>query len=318
MYDDKGNILGTSIGDLTFAGQEAANAIITGLRNQFSNIDIPLDRIELITKDFQKLSEILQKSPAALTNEDIDLLSRYDGLLTDYMNGTVKPLSEYFQDITNSVLQTIQYTEEQIRASRTALQIDYEDGRITQETFETEMARLDTLNATNNLAKELLNFNNQDLDAIKAQIDAYKASFDQAKKIHDLQKEAVALTEKSIQAIRTGATGTIEAEFNRAKLNQEIADANRQLEQNLIMAQLEAQQKVLEDAQQRRILEITDENTTATGDNTTAINVLSGIMQAFLNSDNTITIGTGTLAVTMSIEEYMEQFNQWLAMNGTS
>ena len=310
ILDDAGKIIGANFQGIEIAGKEAANAFLVGFENTITDFNIPADRLQLLVQDYEKVSEIIKKNPASLTNEDVDILSRYSGLFQDYMNGTLKPTSEYFADITAEILDGVETTRIQIGEAKRLLGFKLMSGQIDQEAYDQQMEQLEVEEAENNLMAERLNFQNEDLDAIKSQIAAYKASFDQAKKIRDLQKEAVALTEKSIQAVRTGATGTIEAEFNRAKLNQEIADANRQLEQNLIMAQLEAQQKVLEDAQQRRILEITDKNTEATAGNTSAINALGSIMQAFLSSDNTITIGTGAGAVTMSIEEYMEQFNQ--------
>jgi len=163
---------------------------------------------------------------------------------------------------------------------------------------------------------QMLNFNSANINAIKSQISSYKSAFAEAKKIRDLQKEVADITQKSINAIRTGATGTIEAEFNRTKLNQEIAAANRQLEESMIVAQLEAQQKVLEDAQQRQIQQATEQNTDATVKNTNATQGLAGVIQAFLTNSNTITIGTGAGATTMSIQEYMDRFNQFVSTQG--
>jgi hypothetical protein len=312
ILDDAGNIIGANFQGIEIVGQEAANAFLVGFENIITDFNIPADRLQLLVQDYEKVSEIIKKNPASLTNEDVAILSRYSGLFQDYMNGTLKPTSEYFADITAEILDGVENTRIQIGEAKRLLGFKLMSGQIDQEAYDQQMEQLEVEEAENNLMAERLNFQNEDLDAIKSQIAAYKESFDQAKKIRDLQKEAVALTEKSIQAVRTGATGTIEAEFNRAKLNQEIADANRQLEQNLIMAQLEAQQKVLEDAQQRRILEITDKNTKATDDNTEATNKLAGVIQEFLSSDNTITLNTATGPVTMSLDD----LNQLLAING--
>jgi hypothetical protein len=102
------------------------------------------------------------------------------------------------------------------------------------------------------------------LDLLKAQQEAIK----DARAIRDLQEQSNDLAVKSLQATRIGATGSLEARFNQQQLNQEIATMNRTLQDQMMTAQLEAQQKILEDSQQKAIEAATVDNTVATRENT--------------------------------------------------
>jgi hypothetical protein len=92
------------------------------------------------------------------------------------------------------------------------------------------------------------------IDLLSAQMQAIK----DAKTMRDLQKEASDIAARSITATRVGAVGTLEAQFNQRSLNAEIENMNRTLQDRLMTAQLEAQQKILEDTQQQALITATD------------------------------------------------------------
>ncbi len=281
-----------------------ARQITTALENTFAiNLDRDIFSVTQLREDFSKLRDIVQKAPSALSQEDLDILSKYPELFTDYMNGAVGSLGDYLDTAKQSLIDILDNNAKNLKYQQDILEDKRALNEIDEQAYQIQKGQLQTQINTNNALRDMLNFNSANLDAIKAQIDSYKKSFAEAKKMRDLQEESANLTQKSIDAIRRGATGTIEAEFNRTKLNQEIANANRQLEENLIIAQLEAQQKILEDQQQRKIQAATEANTEALNENRAATVTLADVMSSFFNNSGMIRVGTGASAIVMSFQE---------------
>lgn len=279
---------------------------IAALEDAFGETDIEntLISVDQLRKDFTSLSEIIKKAPKDLTLEQLQLLENYPQLFEDLMQGTIGSLDSYFTVFGERIQESIDNQRQAINLSKTALQIELEMGRITQDQFEAEMDLLSVQENSLDVASDILDFSDAEVNALKDQINAYKSAFAEAKKIRDLQKESAEITQKSIDAIRTGATGTIEAEFNRTRLNQEIADANRALQENMLIAQLEAQQKVLEDAQQRKIQKATEDNTTALGKTKQSLDDLAAVMRAIMEGRRSVTIETTAGPVTIDPFEF--------------
>lgn len=86
-----------------------------------------------------------------------------------------------------------------------------------------------------------------------------------------MQQKSAEIARKSLEATRIGAVGSLEAQFNRQQINEEIAMMNKELQDRIMLAQIEAQQKILEDSQQKAIEAATKENTAALDRNTAAL-----------------------------------------------
>lgn len=141
-------------------------------------------------------------------------------------------------------------------------------GEITQiqfSNFETALRNNDLAQARLVTLEDQLLLEKANTDQVKAR---YKAQIDllsaqmkaikDAKTMRDLQKEAADIAARSITATRVGAVGTLEAQFNQRSLNTEIENMNRTLQDRLMTAQLEAQQKILEDTQQQALISATE------------------------------------------------------------
>lgn len=238
-------------------------------------------------EDIGKIGDISGKSLTELTAKDLELLQKYPGVLGQIRNGTFD-IGEFRKQQTASLLEQIQeeirlagvrleqqeletrnilasseYTEEEKQKAVEAL-------ALAKETYNTEVDYLYTLEAVAAKQEEITD---SIKEQYKVQLDLLKGRKDsiaQAKQLAALQKESAEIARKSLESTRIGAVGSLEAQFNSQQLNEEIARMNKELQDRIMLAQIEAQQKILEDSQQKAIEQATRENTEAIRENTAA------------------------------------------------
>ena len=111
-------------------------------------------------------------------------------------------------------------------------------------------------------AERNLRMQRETTDAIKERFDQERSSLqlqrqaiDEAKKLRDLEQKAEEASALSTQATRIGAVGTLEARFNQAQLQAQITQMNRDLEERIQIAKIEAQDRILADTQNKQLLE---------------------------------------------------------------
>jgi TP901 family phage tail tape measure protein len=228
-------------------------------------------------EDLGKIEEILTKPLDRMTAADLAVLQQYPGVLDQVLAGTFD-INEFRQQGIAALEKDIDLAEEQLRLALANKQTLRETGQITEQEFEESANILNTNLNLLTVKRQMLRAERINVDAIRQRykmeldlLNAQRKAIEDAKKMRDLQKDSADIARRSIDATRTGALSTIEAQFNRQQLNAEIADANKALQDNIMMAQLEAQQKILEDSQQKAIEAATEANTIATRENTTAV-----------------------------------------------
>jgi hypothetical protein len=147
------------------------------------------------------------------------------------------------------------------------------------ELTETERLSLGTQLQELEVARQYLMTSRETTDDIKARFEAQrdvlksqKQAIDDAKKLRDLQNMATKASELSTQATRAGALGTIEARFSQDQLNQQVEQMNRDLEERIQIAKIEAQDRILEETQRKQLIDAQDKNTIA-------LNTLSEIIE---------------------------------------
>jgi hypothetical protein len=276
-----------------FLDQEALDAIA---ESTFGRLD-----------DMERITDISQKN-GQYTKEDLDFLRQYPGVLTDIANGEFD-INEFKKQQTEEALQQLKLERArflQLNGTRIRL---LENRLATEELDERQIQSIENqIAGYKELAEDTMSYydlmedavnssgTNDFLDAQKQILDLQKTSIERARALRDLQKEAAEVVSKSIQATRIGAVGSIEAQFNQSQLNQEIAAANRRLEEEIMMAQIEAQQKILEDAQQKQILEATADNTDATNTNSDRLRILTDAVNRVLTpTSRLLPINTGNI-----------------------
>lgn len=252
---------------------------------------------ELIA-DTNRVIELAAKSPAELTAADIEFLRKEENQ-TAFLQmgaGTFDPnafRAERQAEGMEMLNETAAASEEMYLAEKfrmadllgisretsdeeiaAAVVLAEQEGRITEvqkNRFEFSL-REHQLNLQDlDLAKQRLAQNKAMTDEIKArykvQIDLLKSQMDSikdAEKIRNLQEQSADVARRSMEATRIGAVGSMEAKFNQQQINQEVAKMNRALQDQMQTAQLEAQQKILEDSQQKAIEAATNKLTIAT------------------------------------------------------
>ena len=254
--------------------------------------------------DTNKVIELAAKSPADLTAEDIEFLRKEENKtaflqmqtgdfdpntfraerqaeVIKMLNETAEASQELYNFEKNQLADLLgisrEMNDEDMQA---AVELAFEEGRIDEikrnrffHSLEEHQLNLLDLD----LAKQRLAQNKAMTDEIKArykvQTDLLKSQMDSikdAEKIRNLQEQSADVARRSMDATRIGAVGSMEAKFNQQQINQEVAKMNRALQDQMQTAQLEAQQKILEDSQQKAIEAATGKLTVATTELTTA------------------------------------------------
>lgn len=232
--------------------------------------------------EFSSIAALAGKSINEFTQKDLELLAKYPDALTAIKNGQFD-INEFKAKESEILLENLDAQRQAAivsdEAARSAIYLARELGDISksqarsaladqQALFEAELAELDILEEILTTDKAL---EESAKDRYKTQLDSLKSqkeAITAAQKIRDLQKDSAEIARTSLEATRIGAVGTLEAQFNQQQLNQEIAAMNQQLQDQIMLAQIEAQQKILEDSQQQAIQAATEANTTATEENT--------------------------------------------------
>lgn len=243
--------------------------------------------------DIRKLGEIAQKR-GSYTADDLNLLRKYPGVMQQIAAGEFDILAfkeEQLENTKNTIVAEKNRSVVALSTQAHLLNMQLLSNKLTEEQRKSTQAQLDALKgqiaetaAYYDLLLDVVEASDDDafLNSQKELLNIQKQSIERARQLRDLQKEAAESVSKAIQATRVGAVGTIEAQFNQAQLNKEIAEANRRLEEEIILAQIEAQQKILEDSQQKAILEATGDNTTATNTNSDRLRVLTDAVNKIL------------------------------------
>ena len=198
-----------------------------------------------------------------ISAEDLEFLTnRYPNAIQDILNGTAD-LSALQAETTAGLLAELDAREEAIVANALVLQ---QQGLMTDGQMSIVNAQLQSIQ----IARNQLTTSRQLTDDIKARFEAERESLkaqrsaiDEAKKLRDLQQKAREASALSTQATRIGAVGTIEARFNQEQLQAQITQMNRDLEERIQIAKIEAQDRILEETQRRLLLKAQEENTTA-------------------------------------------------------
>ena len=295
--------LPTALADLFRDGFQGIDVSEIGLLQllDFADIGGLRKRIFDDVAETQRVIELSTKNIAELTEDELDFLgSKYPEALVAMRQGLfdAEEFAEAAREKRNEdINNTREAAQDEYRTRKfeladllglsrdmasdelaAAAERAYAEGKITEEQLRqfvvaqqnllnTE-AQLEVLEEVSNreadMTEQLKARYKVQLDLLKAQQDAIK----DARTIRDLQQQSNDLAIKSLQATRVGATGSLEARFNQQQLNQEIATMNRTLQDQMMTAQLEAQQKILEDSQQEAIEAATLDNTVATRENT--------------------------------------------------
>jgi TP901 family phage tail tape measure protein len=119
----------------------------------------------------------------------------------------------------------------------------------------------DELKAEADLRAKILDFSKEEEERITAKYDIelaevalLKEKIAGAKTLRDLQAEALAYTQASFAAGRTGADTSFEAKFKQDEAQTALDEMNKELEDKIITAQLDAQAQVLQDAKDNALL----------------------------------------------------------------
>ena len=237
-------------------------------------------------EDTNKILELAQKDITQLSQDELNFLAtRYPELLAQFRTGTFDALAfeeeararraDMIEDERRNIADTYRFERnaiiDRLGLSRQANDEDIEAALqrlflageikeaeanalqfLRQKTTE-DLAALDAVNsiamAEKQATEEIRKRFKVQLDLIRAQQDAIK----NAQTIAQLQEDSANIARRSIEATRIGAVGSVEARFNQQQINSEIAKMNRALQDQLQTAQLEAQQKILEDSQQQAL-----------------------------------------------------------------
>jgi len=254
------------------------NALAISVVNALGDVDVDAigRRVDTFRSDMDKIEEIITKPIDKFTTEDKELLAQYPEIFDQLLQGSLDLNAEREKGVA-LIEQEIAEAEEQLNIAVDLKIEQFEKGLITKEELESSVLLLRTNLNRLALDRQMLRTAKINVEAIKEKykieldsLTAQKKAMDDAKRMRDLQKESADIARQSIEATRTGALGTIEAQFNRQQLNTQIAEANKVLQDNIMTAQLEAQQKILEDSQQKAIEAATVANTQATVLNTEA------------------------------------------------
>jgi hypothetical protein len=257
---------------------EQQNALAISVVNALGAVDVDAigRRVDTFRSDMDKIEEIITKPIDKFTTQDKELLAQYPEIFDKLLQGSLDLNAEREKGVA-LIEQEIAEAEEQLNIAVDLKIEQFEKGIITREELESSVLLLRTNMNRLALDRQMLRTAKINVEAIKEKykieldsLTAQKKAMDDAKRMRDLQKESADIARQSIEATRTGALGTIEAQFNRQQLNTQIAEANKVLQDNIMTAQLEAQQKILEDSQQKAIEAATVANTQATILNTEA------------------------------------------------
>ena len=240
----------------------------TRVANAIQDFLIPADLDSIITAAFGTSDSIdrlydLFGQGFNISQEDMQFLSeRFPESLVDILNGTAD-LNEIQAETTKGLLEQLDAREKAIVATYRTLEAE---GQLTPEAERRLALKLQEIQ----VARAQLNQSRALTDDIKARFEAERASLkeqrsaiEQAKQLRDLQDRARETSVLSTQATRIGAVGTIEAQFNQNQLQDQIQQMNRDLEERIQIAKLEAQDRILEETQRRLLLDAQEKNTVA-------------------------------------------------------
>jgi hypothetical protein len=236
--------------------------------NMIRDMLIPDDLDNLISAAFRTSDDIdrlfeLSGKGSAISLEDLEFLTtRYPESIQDILNGTAD-LNALQAQTVEGLLTELNLREERIVADALVLQ---QQGLMTEQSMADLNARLDSIQ----IARNQLTLNREITDDIKARFEAERESLkaqrsaiDEAKRLRDLQERAREVSALSTQATRIGAVGTIEARFNQEQLQAQITQMNRDLEERIQIAKIEAQDRILEETQRRQLIKAQEETVTA-------------------------------------------------------
>ena len=310
IVDDLFNIL--SSGDIEDTASNALNQVFrgavggivipeserVGVANAILSMIPSIDSTTMRTSvfgfvdDFRTVAELAGKSINEYTQKDLELLAKYPDALDDIKNGQFD-VNAFKEKESKLILENLAdqklVADLNRQADIEAINLQERLGQITREQaaerraeaeslFEAQINEIgvleEVLSTQSEITEKVEDRYKAQLESIKSQKEAVK----QAQDIRKLQEESADIARRSLEATRVGAVGTLEARFNQQQLSQEISAMNRQMQDQIMLAQLEAQQKVLEDSQQQAIQAATEANTSATEQNTVAVERLSETM----------------------------------------
>jgi hypothetical protein len=240
------------------------------------DLDAITREVNSFRTDMDQIEQLITKPIDKFTTQDQELLSQYPEIFDDLLQGTLD-LNKYREEGVAALEAQIDRDTERLNTAIDLKILQFEQGLISQEELERSVDLLSNGLNRLELNRRMLRTEKINIEAIKEKykmeldsLAAQKQAMSDAKKMRDLQKESADIARQSIESTRMGALGTIEAQFNRQQLNTEIAEANKVLQDNIMTAQLEAQQKILQDSQQKAIEDATRKNTEAMINNTGA------------------------------------------------
>jgi hypothetical protein len=197
----------------------------------------------------------LMGSGGAIKKEDLDfLVERFPDSVGEILNGTAD-LNALQEQYNAGLLEEIENT-------RNALMLVLQTRIAAGDISELEKQQIGNAILQLDAAERNLTMQRETTDAIKERFDQERSSLqlqrqaiDEAKKLRDLEQKAEEASALSTQATRIGAVGTLEARFNQAQLQAQITQMNRDLEERIQIAKIEAQDRILADTQNKQLLE---------------------------------------------------------------
>ena len=254
--------------------------------NAIQDFLIPSDLDNIITAAFGTSDSIdrlydLFGQGFNISKDDMDFLSeRFPESLVDILNGTAD-LNAIQEETTKGLLDILDARENDIVQIYLALEAE---GQLTEEArsrLNLQLQQVQVARAQLTQSRALTDDIKERFEAERASLKAQRDAIEQSRQLRDLQDRARQASALSTQATRIGAVGTIEARFNQTQLQDQIQQMNRDLEERIQIAKIEAQDRILEETQRKQLLE-------AQNDNTTALRDLSEIVEEFLEREGPI------------------------------
>jgi hypothetical protein len=242
------------------AQQRVANAIQDFL--------IPDDLDSIINAAFgtsdviDKLFDLFGKG-FNISKEDMDFLTeRFPGSVVDILNGTAD-LNALQEETTKELLNILDLREADLVQIYLALDAAGELTQQARERLELDLQEIQLGRAKLTQSRALTDDVKARFEAERESLKVQRSAIDEAKRLRDLQDRAREVSALSTQATRIGAVGTIEARFNQEQLQAQIKQMNRDLEERIQIAKIEAQDRILEETQRRQLIKAQEETVTA-------------------------------------------------------
>lgn len=208
-----------------------------------------------------RASELMGKGTEA-TQEDLEFLTQHFPLaMREILDGTAD-LNELQKGYNADLRESLQLRKAEYISM---LEMKSEQGVLSQEeatmignrilSLDTAIDMLSVARDTNEAIKERF-------DKERNLLELQRQSIDDAKALRELQERGEQASRLSTQATRIGAVGTIEARFNQKQLEAQVRQMNRDLDERIQIAKIEAQDRILQDTQNQKMLEAQRNNTT--------------------------------------------------------